>query len=112
MACPDPSELGDALLPSLSTAPLPGSDADRSPIGEVRSNCQRDSEPVGWNAGAMIGKFGKRSEPGFESFRHCPVGSSGAPAHDLETSSTVLAKHVARDLITMSVQSTTMVYRL
>jgi len=103
VACPDPSELGDALLQSLSATPLPGSDADRSSIGEVCSNGRRNSEPVGWNAGGMIGKFGERSEPEFESFRHGPIGGSGASAHNLEMSSNVLFKCVTRDLIAMSV---------
>jgi hypothetical protein len=112
VACLDPSEPGDPLLSSLSATPLSGSDTNCSPIGEVRSNCQRGSEPVGRNAGAMVGKFGKRSEPEFESFRCCPIGSSGAPAHNLETSSAVLSKRSTRDLITASVQSMTMIYRL
>lgn len=112
VACLDPSESGDPLLSSLSATPLSGSDTDRSSIGEVCSNCQRDSEPVGRNAGAMVGKFGKRSELEFGSFCCCPIGGFGAPAHDLERSSAVVSKHVARDLITVSVQSTIMVYRL
>jgi hypothetical protein len=112
VACLDPSEPGDPLLSSLNATPLSGSDTDCSPIGEVRSNCQRDFEPVGWYARAMIGKFGKRSESAFESFRCSPIGSFGAPAHDLKTSFAVLSKHSARDLITVSVQSMTMIYRL
>jgi hypothetical protein len=104
VACLDLSEPDDPLLSSLSTTHLSGSDTDPSPSG--------DSEPTGRNAGAMVGKFGKRSEPEFESFRCCPIGSFGAPAHDLEMPFAVFSKHVARDLITLSVQSTIMVYRL
>jgi hypothetical protein len=112
VACLDPSELGDPLLSSLTATPLSGSDTDRSAIGEVRCNCQRDSAPVRRNTGAMVGKLGKRSEPEFESIRCCPIGGFGAPAHDLKRSFAVLSKHVARDLTTGSVQSTTVVYRL